>query len=250
MEHRPHNPNCALSGTKYCRLMNMRCENCGVASGQIDAGQVREDLETYLTLLPEGGISQLFTDNACQFCKGAHRRARTGFAIVDMAHPEPRRIQRWLLGKRVSTVGTMIPVQMSVCTHCRRRLLWIEYLPLAVPLAVGLVGLGLMAVDALRDPLERISLAMPFILWAAAVLIGALAGKLAAKRLKSRSAETMYTDALTHPALAAMVQKGWSAVLKGAKPIFSKTRLSRGLGTAVDGEWDEEDEPAPQTEND
>ena len=45
---------------------------------------------------------------------------REGYAILDMAHPEPKRIQRKLFIKRVAPFGTMIPLQFSICRHCRR----------------------------------------------------------------------------------------------------------------------------------
>ena len=52
---------------------------------------------------------------------------RRGYAILDMAHPEPRRVQKWLFGTRPARIGTMIPVQMSVCPKCRRRFLMMSY---------------------------------------------------------------------------------------------------------------------------
>ena len=99
MEKLPVNPNCELSGTKYCALLNMHtCAACTVRDSENKA-EIISDLDLYETLLPEGGIARLFEAKDCQFCKTPEKGKRRGYAILDMAHPEPRRVQKWLFGK-------------------------------------------------------------------------------------------------------------------------------------------------------
>ena len=233
MEKLPVNPNCELSGTKYCAHLNMHtCEACTVRESDNKA-DIKSDIDLYETLLPDGGVAQLFAAKDCQFCKTPDKRKRRGYAILDMAHPEPRRVQKWLLGKRVARIGTMIPLQMSVCQKCRRRFLTIEYMSLAVPVAVGIAALFIFSADAVKGPLVNISMIAPFVGWIVAVLLGALAGKLIADGLQKSWSKEMFTDVMRHPVIVQMVEKGWTPITAKSrtKLLFSKSRLARGLGT-------------------
>lgn len=235
MEKLPVNPSCELAGTKYCHTLNMgSCERCTIrASAGGDMAGIRSDIDLYETLLPEGGVTRLFTDAACALCKEEPRGERTGYAILDMAHPEPKRVQKWLLGKKVSAFGTMIPVQMSVCSKCRRTLLCIEYLPVAVTVVLGFAGLMLLGNGPVADALSGISPILPFCAWAALIVAAWLAGGAAANKWLKRADSRMYAHVLEQPVLAEMVRKGWKPVAgTRTKVFFSKSRIARGLGTA------------------
>ena len=234
MTNQPENPNCPLSGTKYCRALNMgACERCTVATGE-DGASIKRDIDLYESLLPEGGSSRLYRSHECQFCKGEPKGERDGYAILDLAHPEPKRMQKWLLGKRESRFGTMIPVQMSVCKRCRRTLRWVELLPMLSPVVFGVVGLLLTGSGALAERLAAIQPALPFVVWVVILLAGGLVGRIGATRLMKKAADRMYADVLTHPVIAEMTKKGWTPVMKQSrtKVLFTKKRINRGLGTA------------------
>ena len=238
MDNLPENPSCALSGTKYCRILNMHaCEQCTMR-GRSDLDRVKADIDLYETLLPEGGIARLFSSRACQLCKGDEKRARSGYAILDMAHPEPKRVQKWLLGKRTTQFGTMIPVQLAVCGRCRRRYLWMEYLPIVCPVTLGAAGLLALALTDLGETLINWHAVAPFLAWAVLVLGGWLLGRAWSATLKKRSELVMYADVLTHPVVKEMLDKGWTPLARqsSTKLLFSRSRMARGLGTAEDAE--------------
>ncbi len=236
MANLPNNPDCELSGTRYCKLLNMRaCSACTVR-GNENMAELKKDVDLYETLLPEGGVARLFQSHECQFCKGREKGERRGYAILDMAHPEPRRVQRWIFGKRATRIGTMIPVQMAVCGRCRARFLWLDYLPVLVPTAFGFIGLFAFSLDPLKSKLMGVSAFLPFGCWAAAILVGLLLGRLLVDLLMRRWAREMYVDALAHPVIAGMTAKGWTPITPKSrtKLFFSKSRIARGLGTAED----------------
>ncbi len=236
MEKLPNNPDCKLSGTRYCQMLNMHtCSACTVRENDRPE-EICSDLDLYETLLPEGGIAQLFETKECQFCKTPVKGKRNGFAIIDMAHPEPRRVQKWLLGKRTAKIGTMVPVQMAVCKKCRSRFLCLEYFPVLIPVVFGIVSLALVANDPIKTWLADMSAFAPFGAWMLCVLIGALAGKLVTDGLQKRWAKEMHVDVMQHPVIAEMEQKGWTPITAKSrtKLLFSKSRLSKGLGTATD----------------
>lgn len=245
MEHRPengterrlHNPKCPLSGTHYCDLLNMQsCKTCTIGGCGDTPEQVMNELAYYeRELLPEGGIAQLFLDHRCQLCKTEPRGERQGYAILEMAHRDPKRIQRRMYGERISPVGIMIPVQFSICAHCRRRLLWIDMLPTLVPLVFAVVWLALSGIDAVKEPLLDIASWLPFGIWIALLLIGWLTGRTAAAKLTAEAEKTMYVEVTDHPVVREMMEKGWFPIARenGTKLLFSKSRRVRGLGTAV-----------------
>lgn len=236
MEKKPHNPKCPLSDTHYCDLLNMHsCDRCTIGGGADTPQQVMNELELYEELLPEGGIAQLFLSHRCQFCKTEPRGERQGYAIIDMAHPQPKRIQRRMFNQGVTPIGTLIPVQLSICAHCRRRLLLIDMLPLLLPLVLGIAWLIVSGLDAVKESLVDIAAWLPFGIWVVLLLVGRIVGKTAAKALEQRAAETMYVDITDHPVISEMLDKGWFPIARenGTKILFSKSRRVRGLGTAV-----------------
>ena len=241
MEKLPVNPNCEPSGTKYCQTLNMHaCVNCTIRDSE-HKSEIQSDLDLYETLLPEGGVARLFQSRECQFCKTPVKGKRRGYAILDMAHPEPRRVQKWLLGKRTARIGTMIPLQMSVCKKCRSRFLSIEYLPMVIPVVLGIAALFVFSADAVKGPLVNLSMFAPFGGWIVVVLLGALLGRLLANGLQKRWSKEMYTNVMQHPVIVEMTQKGWTPInaKSRANLLFSKSRMARGLGTAEDPDYRE-----------
>lgn len=246
MEKLPVNPECAFSGTKYCRLLNMHaCENCTMR-GSTNLDEVRRDIDLYETLLPEGGVAKLFHAKECQFCKDTPKGARAGFAILDMAHPEPKRVQKWLLGKKVTRIGTMIPVQMSVCKKCRARFRLIDVMPTLLTVVFGGVGLLLLASGKIAERLADTAQVLPFALWIVLLVGGYFAGKLVSNLLWKDAKKRMLVDIREHPVIAEMLQRGWEPIAKQSKTklLFSKSRVNRGLGTADEAPQDELQAPA------
>lgn len=236
MEKLPYNPDCKLSGTRYCQMLNMHtCSACTVREIK-NFDEICSDLDLYETLLPDGGIAQLFESRECQFCTTPEKGKRSGYAIIDMAHPEPRRVQKWLFGKRTAKIGTMVPVQMSVCKKCRSRFLRLEYFPVLIPVVIGIVALLVFANDPVKTYLADMFTFAPFGAWILSVLIGVLIGKFTTDGLQKRWSKEMCVDVLKHPVIAEMTQKGWTPITTKSrtKLLFSKSRLNKGLGTATD----------------
>ena len=236
MANLPENPNCALSGTRYCAMLNMHtCDQCTIDGSKDSAEQIMDDLDIYESLLPKGGIARLFQSEECQLCKEKPARDRKGYAIMYLGHPDPKRVQRKWFRKR-QAFGTIVPVQLSVCSKCRSTMLWIDYLPVSMLVLCGLVTLILMTVRSIRDSLADIAQWIPFVVWIAAVVLGYLIGKIIAVLIRRKADERMYVNICEHPVIREMMAKGWVPLGKGeSKPdlLFSKSRKVRGLGTAL-----------------
>lgn len=238
MERKIDRKDCVLYGTRYCDQLHMAaCGHCPLTSAPSDnpPEQIRARIDTYESLLPEGGIAHLFESKTCRFCRNeAAAKPKKGYAIISMAHPEPATMKQGLLfGKRRAAVGTMVPLQPGICKDCRRRLLALEYLPVVLPVLVGGTLLALL-VGRTGEALAAVAGILPFAVWLIGLLLAWGGAKLLVRLLAKRFRKVMYVNFLSHPTVRAMTEKGWFPVPpKGAqKPVFSKTRIARGLGTA------------------
>jgi len=228
---------CELYGTHYCDLLNMRsCEQCPLTNpdSEMTAESTVRDLDLYESLLPEEGIAHLFETPTCTLCKGKPNK-KAGYALFHMAHPEPKRMQNGLLfGKKRSPIGTLIPVQLGICKTCRRRLLLLDYLPIALPALVAAIELGLFLIDGIEAPLIAIAPYVPFLIWIGSIAIAIIVSHVLRSILKKRYLAETYINVNEHPTIRKMMLNGWFIVPKQdrVRLIYSKTRIGTGLGTA------------------
>ncbi len=231
------NTECKLYHTLHCDLLNMpSCAECMVNSTEEGPEQTIKDMDILMGLLPEGGIHHLFSGRECVLCKGKPNK-RDYYGLIDLAHPEPKRTKRSVIGLKVkSAVGSLIPVQLGVCDKCRKRILRVEYLPVTLPVFAGMFTLLALSIPGISDALERIAAVLPFSVFIAVVVIGALAGKLISSALEKRYDKVMYLDPFELPTLREMKEKGWFPLNTNGKRlrmIFVKRRMRMGVGTGT-----------------
>lgn len=228
------NANCPLSGTKYCRMLNMHaCADCTVRDYE-RFDELTHDLDTYEKLLPEEGLSGIFEDPLCKFCRIEPKKAAAAYAVLYMAHPEPKHVQKHLFGKRAEVYGTVVPVQLPICHSCRRKLLAIEYLPSVLPLLAGILGLAVLCLPNGGQNAIGVGVPVPLIAWLCAVIVASIGGRLIANAEKKALSEQMATNVYELPQVKELLALGWVPVAGRAKAklLFSDKRLDRGLGTA------------------
>lgn len=228
------NPNCPLNGTRWCALINAAsCATCTVGGKGETPEQVIEDLKLYESLLPEGGIEQLYVSHTCQLCLGEAKGEREGYLLLDMAHPGPKHLQRKMDKKELPAAGTVIPLQFAVCPHCRKRMIALDYMPIIMPLLFA--GLALIAVNVrpIHDPLVRTAGWLPLLVWLVSLALGILAGRLVTAAIRKSAENDMIVNILRHPVVHEMLKKGWVPVERenGTLLAFSKSRRVCGLGT-------------------
>ena len=168
---------CRLYGSKSCALLNMRsCEECPL-KGRVADEQIITDLKLFCDLQPEGSVAQLFESKTCTLCKTEPKGARTGYAIFDMAHAEPKNLSKRRFWSKDAT-GFLVPLQFACCTACRRRMLLIAYLPLIVPILLTGIALPLVTVEHTAEALRAVAGWFPLLIVAFAILGGYGIGKL------------------------------------------------------------------------
>lgn len=230
------NQACKLYHTAYCDMLNMpNCESCFV-NAKADADEVIADLNVLRGLMPAEGITHLFTDEACVFCKGKKGK-RAFYAMLDMGHEEPVRTKQNIIGLKTKTkIGSMLPVQISACDDCKKRIRTLDNLPMVLPLALAAVMLLLLMIDGINTALLRIHAIMPFVVFMAVVLLGVLAGRLITNGLRKQYALLTHLDPFEIPTISHMRDKGWFVLNAGGKYpklIFSKKRMRMGVGTGT-----------------
>ncbi len=230
------NQSCELYQTEQCDLLNMPgCKECFLNNDPSAAKQIMADMDVLKSLMPEGGVAPLFESPNCQFCRVQPAGKRACYALLDMAHAEPRREKRSIIGLKVKAkVGTLLPLQIATCADCRKRLRVLDYVPTLVPLATAIMLLLLFMLPALNDALARIHLIMPLVIFVAVELLSVLVAQILKGRLEKKYSEVMRLDPFEISTVGAMKAKGWF-VLSGSdkrpKMLFSRRRMRMGVGT-------------------
>lgn len=240
------NTACPLHDTKYCSMLNMEnCDACTVnGSHKAEMDALRQGLEVTASLMPEEGISDLFTEEKCVLCRGAEKGKKSWYAFCDIGNPEPATEQRNAIGiKAIARTGSLVPLQMSCCEACRKRLLRAEYTPVLTPTIAGVAALGILSINSIREAIMTITPALPFIIFIVVVGAAMLAGSLLRKKMIKDYSKVTYMNVFDLPRMKGMREKDWFEInpSKGgmSRMIFSKNRLKRGLYTGLvkgDGE--------------
>lgn len=232
---------CALHGTSACAVLNQRmCEDCPAhRDGHAHVQETAKFVAQFESLLPEGGIAPLFESETCQLCKTEPKGEKSGYAIVDFGHTEPKEMHSRKLFRN-GNVGFMVPLQFACCRKCRTRMLVCSYLPLVAPVVLTALTLPVLLNPHAIAALRAVAGWLPVLIVALAVGIGYAVGRILQNVLRQKFSASMYFDPLTHPMSMKMREKGWFPLFgeKHSQPVFSKKRMQFGLGTASQSDLD------------
>lgn len=235
------NKKCPLHGSDYCARLNMEsCDVCTVRSRNGEEMELlKQDLDAIAKLIPEEGISELFQTDTCMLCRGTEKGKRTWYAQTDIGNAEPRRRHIGFLGiKREARTGSILPIQIACCDACRRRYLTLQYIaPITTAICMAL-GLILMSIRPIREPLMAITPALPAIVFVVFMLCGLMGGRLWRKALCARYGKKTYLSIFQIDALRRMRRLGWFELYEDrnvSRVVFSKMKLRQGLYTGACG---------------
>ncbi len=225
---------CPLYGTKYCSALNMEsCDKCMVTEENHD--DVIKDLDVVMNMLPEGGVYRFFSTDECMLCKGEQKNKADCYAMTDLANPEPKREKRNVLGmKTKATIGSLLPMQFSCCKDCRRRHNAITGRHITVTIITAIVMFGLLNYGPIGETIANISMALPLILFIAAVGGAWFICKAARKNLINKYSELTWLNVMDIPGMDELAAKNWFELNHGkemSRLVFSKDPLKCGLMT-------------------
>lgn len=238
MEQERTNRNCPLWGTQTCARLNMRaCRSCPAMDKDVrECDSIRDDVDTFYSLLPEEGISSLFTSEECSLCKGETKGKRESYGLFDMGHGDPRPGKKKKLSLfRNKIHGFVAPLQFGCCRDCRRRYQLLSWMPMLVTILILGASLFVVAQEPVAQSLRNVWRGMPLLVMALAAGASCLLSKILTNVLRARFNERTYMDLKDHPLVQRMLALDWECIAEGKypQPVFTRKRLSYGIGTAV-----------------
>lgn len=211
------------------------CQSCAVT--KYDAQQVRQELDAIKALLPNGNWSEATENGECCFCRKETPNRSEGYALIDMAHPEPKRQTRSVLFDKTDLrEGALMPVQIPCCEHCRKRIRMLEFLPTWILLAIALIALIVLSIQPVWQGLAAVAMVLPFAVFIIAMLIGVAVRNVLTVWLRKRFMKETYIEPLQLPFLKAMSEHGWVPLhvkRSGVKVVFLKDKMQQGIYTAI-----------------
>lgn len=250
MEQERTNTNCPLWGTQTCDQLNMRaCRGCPAEDKDArECNAIREDVDVFNSLLPEEGVASLFTGEECTLCKGEWKRKRDSYALFDMGHADPRNRKQKLSLFRKKTYGFVIPLQFGCCRECRRRHQLLGWLPMLTVILILGAALLVVAQEPVAQSLRNVWRGLPLLVMLLAAGLSFVVSKVLTRVLRARFNETTYMDLKDHPMVRRMTALGWESVTdaKYPQPVFTRKRLSYGIGTFVPAAGENAEVPAEE----
>ena len=237
MEQERTNRNCPLWGTETCARLNMRaCRGCPAEDKDArECEAIRDDVNTLYAFLPEEGIAGLFSGSECSLCKGEHKGRRESYGLFDMGHADPRDRKKKLSLFRNKTYGFVIPLQFGCCKDCRRRFQLLGWLPMLITIVILGAALLIVAQEPVAQGLRNVWRGLPLLVMVLAAGLSFLLGRVLTGVLRDRFNQRTYMDLRDHPLVQRMLSLGWETVVEGKypQPVFTRKRLSHGIGTAA-----------------
>ncbi len=230
------NENCVITDTSLCKWIDKDCQHCYIggiknADDRIDA---LKNFEVMLSLLPDNFDD--LSGEKCAFCR-KDPRPRAGYALIDLGHAEPesKRGMFFGLGKKVRRrIGSLVPMNISICRECRSALRLFEVIKWFSIAFFAALGIVLVSVPSTGLGFDNSAAFVPYLIVIGGGVIGYLAGKLFSKMfIKAKSAQ-MYTNIFEIPICNEMGERGWFLVQENAgevtRYIFSKKAMLRKIG--------------------
>ncbi len=220
------NLNCALIGGKLCGFLGCDgCEKC-VFKGGLDRRSNSEEMEkswnVTLSYIPKS-MDELHESDTCQLCGERHKDV---YGILSLGHPEPeyKKGMFFGFGKKVRTqIGSLIDAPIGVCSSCRRKILMKDIIQLGGGLLIAVLAVVLMLIPGIQSALEKISWAMPFLVFVGIIAIGWAAVYFLGDLYLKKQAGHITVNPLELPQIKTAVANGWFPVPDAKKGVARMT---------------------------
>ena len=239
MERQYTNTECQLYGTKYCKKINMlSCETCTLSKrDKQELQRLKDDLDTLDTLMPEGGIHELFTGDKCVLCKGTEKGEAVCYGLTDLGNAKPEHTKRSSIGFKVRAhAGSIVPIQLSCCKDCKRRFLSVEYCTMVFTAVSLLIAVLLVAIRPICEALRGVWAGLPIAVFIGVSVLGYLISRIVRRALIKKHSQYTHLNVFDLPKLAQMKEMGWFELMESkvkgyTKLVFSGKRLEQGVFT-------------------
>ncbi len=203
---------CEIAGSNLCYWLDKSgCHDCYLAGKKKEERErAAANWEVTLSLLPKD-VDALHERSECQFCKDEPRPA-DGYAMVEMAHPEPyyEKGMFFGIGKKVRTpVGSLVSLQMSVCPTCRKAFRMGDVWQLGVFLGMLALSLVLIMIPSIYLAMASVNVLIPIAFVVVMTVAGYLLGKNLSMAHWRKIKHKVKVNLAEIPEVEEMLGKGW-----------------------------------------
>ncbi len=228
---------CVAKDTRFCAWQNHEsCEGCFMSTLKgDDQASAHHNFEVMCQNLPED-FDEL-TGDTCHFCRTTPKK-QTCYAIVDMAHPEPKTKKPMFfgIGKKIDNpIGSLLPTYISCCSDCKKSYFMLDFLKWGVLALFIVLGIVFITIPALMGLLGTPTEFTPFLVLIAFVILGLVVANLWWNVLYKKLDKRVKLNVFDIPIVHEMGEKGWFLVQnqkddgnRDQKLIFTKKRPHRG----------------------
>jgi len=229
---------CSVKYSDVCSFLGCDgCEKCILYKSSVheyEKVRTNEIWQVTKRNLPNNA-DEMHKSEECLFCKKRPGNQKIGYAIVDIAHPDPPHEKGPIFGlgraARVP-VGSMLPLPVAICKDCKRRFTVIDnlkYYSLVVGLFVALlIILIFQNSDYLQYSPEYISIVL--VLFVMGIFY--IAGGWYAKRLVEKQKDLTYFNLFDIPEMQGFGDRGWFVFENDKEKtrfLFSKKKPRRNF---------------------
>lgn len=208
-------PACGANGSDLCwKFANHGgCENCYLrAMKEVEAQEAAcSQWDKTVRLLPTD-IDRLSQSETSWFSVGPDKEPTDGYAVLDMANPEPYATKGLFFGygKKIRTpVGSLVTLHIAIGKRGIRAFRALEWIRLGW--LIGLIALAfvLLAIPQISRPMVELFILLPAIFLALMVAAGYAIGKSLAAVYMKRHANEINFDVTSIPLINEMLRRGW-----------------------------------------
>ena len=141
---------CTVKHTPICKFLGSDgCEKCSLYKNNVkeyEKAKTNEIWQVTQSNLP-WNADQFHQSETCFFCKKRPGNPKAGYAMLDMAHPDPPYEKGMIFGLgslQRADVGSLIPFPIAICKECRRHYRLAENFKFYSAVVGFLVGLGVV----------------------------------------------------------------------------------------------------------
>lgn len=206
---------CTVKHTPICKFLGSDgCEKCSLYKNNVkeyEKAKTNEIWQVTQNNLP-WNADQFHQSETCFFCKKRPGNSKAGYAMLDMAHPDPPYEKGMIFGLgslQRADVGSLIPFPIAICKECRRHYRLAENFKFYSAVVGFLVGLGVVLSVAKTEFIQYSPEYIPIvILLFVMAVVYALGGWISRKLVKKYGDET-YFRVFDIPEMAEMAELGW-----------------------------------------
>ena len=206
---------CDIRGTSLCWKFASQdgCEHCFV-SGIHEAEQRRAACSQWdktVRLLPRD-IDKLSESETCLFDAGPNPEPADGYAVLDMANPEPYTAKGVFFGygKKVrAPVGSLVTLHIAIGKRCRRAFRTADMLRIGCFIGMIVLALVLFSVPQITEPMLRTFALLPAVVLVLMGAAGYVLGRTFARMYIARKADEVNFDVAEIPQVADMLRRDW-----------------------------------------